>query len=82
MEPGTNFPNINDNVSLSSTLERIQLQNSKSLWIEQTLHTRDISCERMLSFLNQVNVFGQIGRPQLRTIVQSRHNKVNIVNLS
>ena len=36
-----NIPHINNNVSLSSTLERIQLQNSKS-------------SERSLNFLDQV----------------------------
>ena len=56
-------------------LERIYFQNCKSLWIGQTLHTRDISCERPLSLLNHVNVFGQLGRPQLGTIVQLRHNQ-------
>ena len=45
---------VYNNVSLSSTLERIRFQNSKSLWISPAFHTRDESCEISLNFLNLV----------------------------
>ena len=43
-----NLSHINNNISLSSTLKRIQLQNSKTLCIWQACHTRDESCERQM----------------------------------